>query len=45
MYHTSDKIQNCTQIEINTKRVVNDVNEKNASSLLMLTELKVKTFK
>ncbi|CAD8065851.1 unnamed protein product [Paramecium sonneborni] len=44
MYHTSDKIQNCTQIEMNTKRIVNDLNEKNASSLLMLTALKVRTF-
>ncbi|CAD8044105.1 unnamed protein product [Paramecium primaurelia] len=44
MHYTSDKIHNCTQIEMKTKRVVNDVNEQNATSLLMLTSLKVKTF-
>ncbi|CAD8044115.1 unnamed protein product [Paramecium primaurelia] len=44
MYHTSDKIQNCTQIQMKTRRLVNDVNEKNATSLLLLKDLKVKTF-
>ncbi|CAD8124433.1 unnamed protein product [Paramecium sonneborni] len=45
MYHTNEGMQNCTEIQMKTKRVVNDVNEKNASSLLMLTSLKVRTFK
>ena len=44
MYHSSEKIQNCTQIQMKTKRLVNDVNEKNATSLLLLKDLKVKTF-
>ncbi|CAD8135318.1 unnamed protein product [Paramecium octaurelia] len=45
MQHQSNGFQNCTQIQMRTKRVVNEVNEKNASSLLILTGLKVQTFK
>ncbi|CAD8126223.1 unnamed protein product [Paramecium sonneborni] len=44
MYHTSERFSNCTQIQIKTKRLVEDVNEKNGSSIVMLTDLKVQTF-
>ncbi|CAK78760.1 unnamed protein product (macronuclear) [Paramecium tetraurelia] len=42
--HQSNGFYNCTQISMKTKRVVYDVNQKNSSSLLILTGLKVQTF-
>ncbi|CAD8046049.1 unnamed protein product [Paramecium sonneborni] len=44
MQYTSDKFQNCTQIEMNTIRVVEDENEQNATSLLILSKLRIRTF-